>query len=321
MKNSNTLLKLCLAVLFISLFSCSNDDNGGGPTGPVNTADLKLFVIDTAKVNTISVTSTNEVTILNKRVNSSSYIGDFCISPDGKKIIYVNNQQTGVYPNLVSVREIRIANNDGSGDAKIYEELDNNTYIGTIRYCNDNKIVFSTLTYQGAFITAQVHEMNNDGTGLIEVHYAPNFEDVSADKGFYLVNTDTSVTIYDADADNGTPGLYHTETISTAESINGGTFTNDGKLAVVPYKEGNSIKAKVIDMATKTSNTVDLITNLSAGWYFYHLAMTSDSKRGIITVSSSDNTKSKSYIFDIKTGVVQAPFENNDENVSQVYAW
>lgn len=320
MKKISTLFKICFSVFILSIASCSTDDNSG-PNEPINTEELKLFVIDTAKVNTITMTGTNEQNVLNKSVNSSSYIGDFCISPDGAKFIYVNHQMTGVVPNLVSVREIRKANIDGSNDVLLYAETQNQTEIQKIKYCSDGKIIFSSLNYQVGTVGLKVQMMNEDGTGLADVQYGPNFIDVTADRGYYLINTDTGVQILDADADNGAPGFYYSENIATAESIEDGVFTSDAKTAVIPYKEGNMIKAKVIDIVAKTSTTIDLISGLGTGWISYHLEMSSDSKRGVITISGSDYIKSKTYVFDVKTGVVNAPFENNDENIFDVYAW
>lgn len=320
MKKFQTLFKIYFAVIILSMVSCSEEDNSG-PNEPINTAELKLFVIDTAKVNTVSVTGTNETTLLSKSVNSSSYIGDFCISPDGEKFIYVNHQLSGVVPDLVSVREIRRANSDGSGDVLLYNETQNQTEIQRIRYCSDGKIIFNTITYQAGLIAVQSHLMNDDGTGLEDLTYGANFIDVTDDRGYYLVENEAGVQILDADADNGAPGLYHTESFSGAESINDGVFTNDGKTVVIPYQEGNMIKAKIINMATKTSTNMIIISGMNSGWTFYKLEMASDGKRGVLTISGENYLKSKTYIFDIKTGIVNAPFENNDDNVSHVYAW
>ena len=317
MKTITTLLKICFAVITLSMVSCSSDDSGNS-TGPINSGELKLIAIDTAKVNTISITGTNEQTILNKLVNSSSYIGDFCISPDGTKFIYVNQQMEGTVPNLVFVREIRKANIDGTGDVKLYEIPNPETHIGKIKYCSDGKIFFGTYTvFPDA--TRNLHIMNADGTGLTDLSWGSDIIDASDDRAYYLVNTTAGAQILDADADNGLPGMYHTENLSSADDIGDGVFTNDGKYVVIPYKENSTIKAKVVDMATKASETLMLITGLGTGWTNYHLEMASDGKRGVVTITGSDYTKSKTYVFNRETGVVEAPFENNDENIFDVY--
>mgnify|MGYP006329431129 FL=1 len=304
------------------MVSCSSDDSGEPtePIGPINTGELKLFAIDTAKVNTISMTGTNEQTVLNKLVNSSSYIGDFCLSPDGTKFIYVNQQMEGVVPHLVVIKEIRKANIDGTGDVKLYETLDTDIYIGKIKCCSDGKILFETYT-NFPNVTRDLHVMNADGTGLTDLNWGSEIMDVSDDRAYYLVETTAGPQILDADADNGMPGLYHAENLSSAESIEDGVFTNDGKYVVLPYKESSTIKARVINMATKTSETITLITGLGDGWISYHLEMSSDGKRGVVTITGSDYTKSKTYVFNIETQAVETPFENNDENIFDVYAY
>lgn len=319
MKKFTTLFQTTFVLFLLAMTSCSNDDNSG-LTEPINTAEIKLFVIDTARVNTINNMGTNEVTILNKSVNSSSYIGDFSISPDGKHFIYVNHQLSGVVPDLVFIKEIRKANIDGTGDSKIYEVPDAQTEIVNIRYCSDDKIVFSTQKYMEAFVVTQNHLMNADGTGLEDLQNIGVYVDISDDRNYFLSNTETGFQIFDADLDNGIPGLYYSENVSSADQIGSGVFTNDGKTVVIPYKEGNSIKAKVIDMATKVSNTIELISGINAQWVSFHLEMASDGKRGVVTLAG-DFDHSKTYIFNSVTGVVQPPFENNDDNIFDVYVW
>lgn len=304
------------------MVSCSSDDSGQPtqPVGPINTGELKLFAIDTAKVNTISMTGTNEQTVLNKLTSSSSYIGDFCLSPDGTQFIYVNQQREGVVPNMLYIREIRKANVDGSGDVKLFEITNQETHIGKIKFCSDGKIFFGTYT-NFPDVSRNLHVMNADGTGLTDLNWGSDVIDVSDNREYYLVNTTSGPQILDADGDNGLPGLHHAENLSTAETIEDGVFTNDGKYVVIPYKEGNAVKARVIDMVTKTSETLTLISGLGTGWAIFHLEMGSDGKRGVVTIAGADYTKSKTYVFNIETGTVEAPFENNDENIFDVYAF
>ena len=89
-----SLLKLSMiAILAITSISCSKNDDAVAPavTPPpvvgVNNGDLKLFVIDTAKVNTITMTGTNETTILNRKVNLNSYIGSISLNSDATKFV------------------------------------------------------------------------------------------------------------------------------------------------------------------------------------------------------------------------------------------
>ena len=324
MKKITTLFTICFATFLLTLGSCTGDSDNSvnpGPTGPINTGELKLFAIDTAKVKTINSIGGNEQTIVDKSINSSSYIGDFCISPDGTKLIYENHQQSNAGGVNIVTREIRKANIDGSNDVMLYEVAQGQNEIEKIKYCNDGKIMFYVNSYQAGAYSTTAYIMNDDGSGIQTVPYAGRFSDVTSDRGYYLRSATTGVQIFDADADNGAPGLYHSETINAATSIEDGVFTNDGKYAVVPFQENTTIKARIIDMTTKTSTTMTLISGLGTGWISYHLEMASDSKRGVITVTGSDYNKSKTYLFDIKTGMVNAPFENNDKNIFDVYAW
>lgn len=323
MKKFTTLFKICFAVIILSMVSCSSDDSnpsGPGTIGGGNTGDLRLFAIDTAKVNTISMTGTNENTVLNRLFNSSSYFGAFSLSTDGKKFVYADHQMTGAFPNFVNVNEIRIANSDGTDDVKIYELLDNQAYIDMIRLCSDGKIFF-TLFKPFPANTSQAFVMNSDGTGIETKSYNGPIVDVSDNRQYYLIETSTGVQILDANLDNGAGGVYHSENIADPDNMKNGVFTNDGKHVVVPFKDGTTIKARIIDLLAKTATTMPLVTGLPSDWIYYHLEMASDGKRGVVTVSGGDFIKSKTYVFDIKTGIVNDPFENNDDNVSSVYAW
>lgn len=323
MKNYNTFLKLCLAFFVMALISCSEDSvNPAGPNPSVsgNTGDLKLFVIDTAKVNAISMIGTNETTILNKLVNSSSYFSGFSLSPDGKKFVYVNHQMTGQYPNFTTVNEIRIAKTDGTGDTKIYELTNNQKYVDALRYCSDGKIFF-TLFENYPANTSETFLMNDDGTGLENADYNGKLLDATDNRNYYLTQSTSGVQIIDPTMDNGAGGVYYSENITDPDNMKGGEFTNDGKYAVIPFKDGNAIKARIIDVVAKTSSTMLLVSNLPSDWIYYTLHMASDSKRGVITLSGGDYIKSKTYVFNSKTGIVNAPFENNDDTVSSVFAW
>lgn len=323
MKKFQTLFKICFAIIILSLVSCSSDDSN--PTGPVeigtgNTGDLRLFALDTAKVNTISMTGTNEVTVLNRLFSNSSYIAAFSLSTDGKKFVYADHQMTGSFPNLVYVDEIRVANSDGTNDIKIYGLSDSQSYVDMIRLCSDGKIFF-TIFKPFPVNTSQAYVMNSDGTGIENLNYNGRIVDVSDNRNYYLIETATGVQIIDRTLDNGAGGVYYSENITDFDNMKSGVFTNDGKSVIVPFKEGNAIKARIIDVAAKTSTTMPLVNSLPLDWIYYHLDMASDGKRGVVTVSGGDFIKSKTYVFDIKTGIVNAPFENNDNNVSHVYAW
>lgn len=321
MKKFQTLFKICFAVVVLSMVSCSADNSSAPvPSGPINTGELKLFVVDTAKINTISTSGSNEVTILNHMINGSSGIGNVSVSPNGEKIVYTVGQRIGTIPDVVKTLEIRMANSDGTEDSKIYEVTNDDYYISALKYCSDGKIFFAISADINGF-NDKLYLMNANGTELQELSFSKKVVDVSDDRSNYIVQTGTGIEIYSSSSDNATPVLYHTEQIASLQNRRNPTFTNDGKYVVSPYLEGSKLNARVIDIVAKTSVTIPLLSGLTGNWHGYSLDMASDSKRGVLTHVASADDKSKTYIFDVNTGVVNAPFENNDDVIQRVYAW
>lgn len=315
---------LCITALLMA--SCSSDDSSAVEPGPVNPGELVLVAIDTAKVVTMNETGGNPVTALNRLTNSSSYFSSLSISPDGTKVAYGDYQTITFSPDVVRTRQIRVVNIDGTGDHAAYEAEDTSVSFGAIKFCSNNRVFFVEETYWPN-ATRTLHVVNADGTGLQTLAGQHNVADVTTDLAYFVLKPTTGtngpiVQIIDRSGDNGGGSLYHNETFAGIGeySVGEGVFTADGKLAVIPYEEGTSLKARVIDMDTKTSSAITLVNGLSGGWLSYHLAMASDSNRGIITVTGEGYAKSKSYIFNLNENTVAAPFENNDENVLDVYA-
>jgi len=313
---------LFIFILSLSVMSCSDDsdENVTPEPEPQPAGEAMLFAIDTARVKTVTLTGVTGTTIVDRMENLNSYISDMSISPDGTKIAY-SNYQSVFTPSMAYTREVRVANIDGSGDHVIYTSSDSGVSIGAIRFCSDNKIFYVTQT-SFPDLTRTLNVINADGTGNQVLQGQYDIVDVSDDRQYYLINdlATISISIIDVDGDNGAGGLYHNEGIG-GESLSEGTFTNDGSKAVIPYKDGNEIKVRIIDMATKTSTTKTLVSGLGSGWISYHLEMGADSNRGVVTLAGSDFPKSKSYVFNLTTGDVSAPFENNDENIFDVYIY
>ncbi|RZJ70778.1 MAG: hypothetical protein EOO45_12445, partial [Flavobacterium sp.] len=107
MKTIKSSVAIGLLLLAASFTSCSNDDtttnNNNNEPG-----ELALFVIDTARVNSISLTGTNATTIIDRMENLNSYISDLSISPDGTMIAYTNYQSV-FSPDAAYKREVRVA--------------------------------------------------------------------------------------------------------------------------------------------------------------------------------------------------------------------
>ena len=320
------------SILAIASISCSPDDETTPAVvaPPVNTGDLVLFAIDTAKVNTMAMLGTNETTVLNRKLNDNSYISDFDLSPDGTKFIYVETQLSGVFPNLVRTVKLKIANADGSNDSELFSAQNalQGSEITSIRYCNDGKIFFSyeEVTSSGSASALTNQLINPDGTGgeILTVTFG-NLNDVSSSRRYGISNgvypnVINRTTIYDNTLDNGAGALL-SEDFDANDLLAPSSITKDDKYALIPFKNGNDIKVKIIDLATKEVVTKTIVTNLSSGWVSFRLNMASDSVRGVLTITGQDYPKSKSYIFNATTGVVSTPFENNDTNVLDVYAF
>ena len=321
MKTIKSSVAIGLLLLAASFTSCSNDDtttNNNNEPG-----ELALFVIDTARVNSISLTGTNATTIIDRMENLNSYISDLSISPDGTMIAYTNYQSV-FSPDAAYKREVRVANVDGTNDHVVFTSNAPEVSLGAIRFGSDNKVFYVTQTYS-PINTRTMNLVNADGTGHQVITGGYNITDVSDDREYYLIPTGadngnpTRMDIIDRDADNGAGGLYHSEPFTTGQIARGGKFTNDGKLVVIPFTESGEMKARIINVATKTATTKTLVPGLGSGWLSFHLEMAADSNRGVITLTGEDYPKSKSYVFNLETGEVSAPFENSDENIFDVY--
>lgn len=324
MKKIKLIFGLLLFAFFASLTSCSSDDSSAPVTeGPINTGPLRLFLIDTAKINTISSTGTNETTIVNKMVNLNSYIGRFALAPDGTKFAYSNHQSSGTFPNTVYLKEIRMANSDGTNDISIYSSTDNQMRFGAIKIGNNNKVYFVTINSSN---TKTVNSVNFDGSGIESFSTGFDIVDVSNDGNLLATEMLSSPTqntqqIIDRNGDNGAGGLYHNEVFTLgSDHFSEAIFTRDGKSLVVAYLENQTIKVRIIDLATKTSVTKNLISGFTETFFGISLSMASDSNRGVITIATYDDAPSKTYLFNLETATVEAPFNNNDDNIFDVYA-
>jgi hypothetical protein len=288
---------------------------GGTTTGGVNTGPLNIYVVDTAKVNTISETGTGESTIINKTVNSSSYIMDFCPTMDGNKLVYGISQSNFSGPTPVYTKELRIADKNGSNDALLYTIPGGTTYIGCIKAGTNNKVYYTVQN----FPNNTMYAINTDGTANTQVFQWNGMIDNISTNSTYLMcplSTSNKVQIIDRTGDGGFGSLYHNEdlTASGITNIGHGCFSYDSQKAFIPYNESGTLKMRVIDMATKTSTT-KTISNISVSFPQIFVRPGSDGDRVIITVS--DNS-SVSYIYKISAGTVTS-FTNNDKNVALVY--
>jgi len=287
---------------------------GGSTTGGVNTGPLNIYVVDTAKINTISETGTGETTIINKTVNSSSYIMDFSPSINGNQLVYGISQSNFSGSTAVYTKELRKADKNGSNDVLLYTIPGGTTYIGAIKAGTNNKVYYTTQN----FPNNTMYSINMDGTGNTQVFtWNNNIDAISADGNYIMAFTSTGnkVQIIDRTGDGGFGTQHYIEDLSATSIsyVGRGCFSYDTKKAFIPYVESGSLKLKVIDMVAKSATT-KTVTTITASFPFIKAAVGSDGDRVVVTVS--DNT-SISYIYKVSAGTV-TNFSNNDDNVSLV---
>ena len=322
MKTKNILKKVIIACFGLALFSCSSSDEEiilNNTSNPVNSGELRLFVIDTAKINSISASGTNETTLINRKVNLNSYIKQLSIGRNGEKIAYIDVQSNGTI-----THSLRIINANGTSDLELLSSSDSDFL--SIKYCTDNKIHFAKK--HRTTNAVKFGTINDDGSGLLEANaYHQSVVDITNDRNFILLNTNSfggtsKVQIIDMTLDGGAGGTYHTENFPGIADydVYKGNFTQDGKYAVITYKEGSEMKIRIIDMATKTSTTKTIVTGITS-WTSADLELSSDSNRGVLTVMGGDYTsKTKSYLFKINDNTI-TEFQNNDQYVLNVYPY
>lgn len=288
---------------------------GGTTTGGVNTGPLNVYVVDTAKINTISETGTGEATVVNKTINTSSYIMDFSPSMDGNKLVYGISQSNFSGPTPVYTKELRMADKNGNNDVLLYSIPGGTTYISSIKAGTNNKIYYTVQS----FPSNKMYSINFDGTGNTQIFtWSGTINNISTN-GTYIMSTENSgnkIQIIDRNGDGGAGSQYYREDLSASSitNIGHGCFSYDSQKAFIPYNEGGTLKLRVIDMATKTS-TIKTIANISVSFPQIYARVGSDGDRVIVTVS--DNS-SISYIYKVSANTI-TNFTNNDKNVALVY--
>ncbi len=295
----------------------------GVPAGVVNTGALNLFIVDTAKILSATQQGVNQTIIVNKTINSSSYIGNLSLENSGTKFVYSLYQQAPFTGTVMgaTTRELRIANANGSNDIVLHTINTASISYGAVRYGINNKVYFMK---EAAFpsVSYSICTVNTDGTGFQSASGLGNVKDISIDGNYYLSNSSnsntlTSINVIDKNGDNGAGSLYMSVNLSAlGNAVFGkGEFTVDNKKACVPYLDGTNLKILILDLATKTSSSKTVVTNFTAPYVYLLLHIASDSNRGVLTVSSNN---SKSYIIDINAGTLLNQFNNSNNDVSNV---
>jgi hypothetical protein len=326
-----------IALLAITSISCSTSEPNATPEvvtpAPVvlgvNNGDLKLFVIDTAKVNTVTMTGTNETTILNKKINLNSYIGDFSLNGDATKFVYIDNQGT--------TKTIRTANVNGTNDAIIYSAPANTATVSTqIKYIKfgTSKIYFATdtqtITGPTSSIVTKMNTINLDGTGILTENAPFGGSDMTNDskyiasKASIVGTTNERIFITDRTGDNGAGTTYHFVDVPTTKTYFASkpVFSYDNKFAYYSYIESQNLKVEIINMTTKTSETKTIATGIPFTFFNLNISVASDNNRGVVTVENygTRTAPTKSYIFNLSSST-STSFNNNDAFINDIYAF
>lgn len=324
MKTTHIIWILCLS-LMVATWSCSGDDAPSKQPEQTNTGALKLFLIDTAKVNTITETGTSETTVINRMVNQNSYLGALSISPDGKKLVYSEYQASFVDGTPSYIRRIRVANADGSSDEVLSETSDPQMYYGVVKYGAGQRIYY--MSYNAATNARQLHTVNQDGTNATSVQMGYRADDISGDGQFLITETEPTATgfrarIIDLAGDNGAGSLVGNIDFQSNEKIGNGVITADGKNVVHAYISDGTLRLRVTALPSAKVKDVQLATGFGSQTLGLTVSMGSDSIRGVVTVSDFNSEEpSKTYVFKMITAAVTSSFSNNDDNIFDVYAW
>lgn len=332
------ILSLATIALFaITTISCSKSDPAttappvvNPPISTINSGDLKLFVIDTAKVNTITMTGTNETTIVNRKITVNSYIGDFSLNSDASKFVYIDNQGS-------SAKTIRTANANGTNDAIIYtapiSTATTSTQIQYVKF-GTSKIYFATdtqtITGPTSSVVTKMNTINFDGTGLISENAPGGGDDTTTDSKYIISvasiagTTNQSILITDRTGDNGAGTLYHSANIPTTKTYYASTpvFSNDNKFAYYSYIENQNLKVEIINMTTKTSETKTIATGINFNFFGLNISVASDNNRGVVTVMDygTRTAPTKSYVFNLSSST-STSFNNNDAYIYDIHAF
>ncbi len=300
-----------LLIMLTIAISCNPND----PIDPgTPTSELKLYLIDTAKINTIKLDGTGEQILVNRLLNTSSYIDGLCLNNDGSKIVYIDSQ-TPSWPG--SKTAIRTANVDGTADQQLY--LVDDLEIRMVKVLSDNKIFAIQTDWQ--YNNIKNITMNMDGSGLQVVQGYGVYTDVTKDKKYGIswpggINPNT-IRIIDLTGDNGGGSLHMT--LDFPSQPDKGSFSNDGKYAIVPFKDGTDLKIRIVDMVAKTFTDKTIKSNYSPFWASLFARLSNDGKKLVYTIAG-DTPKSETIIFNLSDNT-SSSFLNNDDNIFEVYPY
>lgn len=302
-----------LGMMLMVAFSCNSNDLMDDPNAP--TAELKLYLIDTAKIKSVKPDGTAEKILVNCQLDSSSSIATLCFNNEGSKIVYVDSQAS-IWP--ASKNSIRSVNSDGTADQQIY--LVDGLNIRMVKVTSDNKIFAVQSDWQ--YGNVKYLTMNLDGSALQVATGSNVYSDVTKDKKYGITYPGmgldpTKMRIIDLAGDNRGGSLYMQ--FGFPVQPHKGSFSNDGKYAIIPFKDGTDLKLRMVDIAAKTFTDKIIRSNYSSTWAHLFARLSNDSKKLVYTIAG-DAPKSETVIVNLADNSTTS-FFNNDDNIFEVYPY
>lgn len=242
----------CL-VLLLTLFSVacsknSTDPNSGGSGSVVNNV---VYYIDSANIFTTDANGANAklVVAVTPATNLNSYIGDACVSADGKKL-YFFHITSGSSPST----KIVAVNSDGSGLTTIATlALATGVNYKSIKQLSSGKLAFIKNNFGSAPFSTSIEIINADGTGQEKLATVPlgfSQHQVAADgKRFVLTSSATIPLAYSGTIVNGNMG--DPKSIVNSRNVLSTRISSDGSKVVYAKMNGTN----KIDVYSYTTST------------------------------------------------------------------
>ena len=284
------------------------------PEQPAPNSDLKVYIVDTVRINRLNLDGTGSKTIVSQALGNyrSTYIADVSANSPVTKIAYwLRRGNAGAYTS-----EIHLAAADGSND-KVLKSVTANDFIPEKIKLGNNGMIYFTYTSSGSFVT-QFYAIKEDGTG--EVKATPssfaNISDISADgklvASVYSSGGKTHLLCSDLSGDGGAGSpKYSDDSIAGMLSAR---ITTDNKKLIGVYTEGTALKCRVVDLATKATSDITITSTVPTGIYNFNLSLAPDNDK-ILLVASGGSISSTTYIYSISAGKLIQQFNNINTGV------
>lgn len=247
-------LFLALSITFFAT-ACSKDNSSPDSGGTGTIVNNVVYYIDSANVYTTDANGANAklVVAVTPASNLNSYIGDACVSTDGKKL-YFFHITSGSNPStkIVSV------NKDGTGLATIATlALATGVNYKSIKQLSSGKLAFIKNNFGSSPFSTSIEIINADGTGQEKLATVPlgfSQHQVAADgKRFVLTSSATIPLAYSGTIVNGNMG--DPKSIVNSRNVLATRISSDGAKVVYAKMNGTN-KIDVYSYTTSTEAEV-----------------------------------------------------------------